>query len=85
MSFHFDLVISTDRGALLRVLALAERRGFAIESIHSRPTPDGRWIEASLGGSSHPRSPAILAKQFERLIEVSSVSVNTPRGVGVRS
>ena len=45
MHYRLDLVLHPAEGALLRVIGMAERRGFAPRAISSAPVAadDGRW------------------------------------------
>ena len=45
MQYRLDLVLHPAEGALLRVIGMAERRGFAPRAISGAPVADddGRW------------------------------------------
>lgn len=92
--FQIQLRLTSERGALLRALALAERRGFAVDHVESLPSRCGRHLDVVLGGSeAPPRSPEVLARQLRRLVEVTSAvpldetaRSDRPRGrLGLRS
>lgn len=72
--FQIELRLLPERGALLRTLALVERRGFPVDHVESAPSPCGRHLDVRLAGTEPPpRPPEILARQLRRLVEVTSV------------
>lgn len=72
--FQFQLRLVPERGALLRALALVERRGFPVDQVESGPSPCGRHLDVRLAGTeAPPRPPEVLARQLRRLVEVTSV------------
>lgn len=73
--FQLQLRLVPERGALLRTLALVERRGFPVDQVESARSSCGRHLDVRLAGSeAPPRSPEILARQLRRLVEVTSVT-----------
>jgi acetolactate synthase-1/3 small subunit/acetolactate synthase II small subunit len=65
-------------GAVIRMLGVVERRGYALRGIAMEEGADG----ASLTMEVEPRDPArrvdVVARQLGRLLEVNSVSIVTP-------
>jgi acetolactate synthase-1/3 small subunit/acetolactate synthase II small subunit len=62
-------------GALIRMLGLVERRGYALRGVAMEEQANG----ASLVLDVEPRDPSrrvdVIARQLDRLIEVNNVSV----------
>ena len=80
-------------GAVLRVLALIERRGHRTGVIEERPHPDGESlnlfvefrVESEAARPCGPRSMTVLARQLERLLEVRHVWVQQASSSSNRS
>lgn len=68
-----QLTVSSRDGALVRVLGLAERRGFTPVCVGVESTETGSYA-MSLGVESD-RPPELLARQLGRLTEVRAVKV----------
>ncbi len=64
-------------GAVVRLLGLVERRGYAVRAVHMEERTDG----ASMTIEVEPRDPArrvdVVARQLHRLVDVNSVSIVT--------
>ena len=64
-------------GAVIRMLGLVERRGYALRAVKMEERTD----EASLTVEVEPRDPArrveVVARQLQRLVDVNSVSIVT--------
>ena len=73
MRYRLDLVLRPAEGALLRVIGMAERRGFSPRAIHGAPDADdqGRW-HLQLEVES-PRSADTLCRQLEKVYDCESV------------
>ncbi|MGA7121047.1 MAG: ACT domain-containing protein [Polyangiaceae bacterium] len=76
-------------GDLERLIGLFRRRAWQVTSLEARVARDGSTmtVHATLEGD---RSPEVLARQVERLIEVESVHLDeseaqVPRLAGVRT
>ncbi len=76
-------------GELERLIGLFRRRAWQVSALEARASRDGSTmtVHATLEGD---RSPEILARQVERLIEVESVHLDeseaqVPRLAGVRA
>ena len=64
-------------GAVVRMLGLVERRGYAVRGVNMEERTDG----ASMTIDVEPRDPArrvdVVARQLHRLVDVNSVSIVT--------
>jgi acetolactate synthase-1/3 small subunit/acetolactate synthase II small subunit len=64
-------------GAVIRMLGLIERRGYALRGIFMEERANG----ASMTIDVEPRDPSrrveVIARQLDRLIEVNNVSIVT--------
>lgn len=64
-------------GAVIRMLGLVERRGYALRAVKMEERTD----DASLTVEVEPRDPArrveVVARQLQRLVDVNSVSIVT--------
>ncbi|KRG72432.1 acetolactate synthase [Stenotrophomonas chelatiphaga] len=81
MQYRLDLVLHPAEGALLRVIGMAERRGFAPRAINGAPDADdhGRWhLQLVVDGS---RPPETLCRQIEKIYDCVSVQVTELQGV----
>lgn len=76
MHYRLDLVLHAAEGALLRVLGLTERRGFATVAIEGAQRPDtghGQWhVALTVHGD---RAPEPLKHQIEKLHDCLSVEI----------
>ena len=74
MRYRLDLVLRPAEGALLRVLGMAERRGFTPLSIEGAQPPDGGdWrLQVTVRGQ---RAPDALQRQIEELYDCLSVEI----------
>ena len=73
MRYRLDLVLRPVEGALLRVIGMAERRGFSPCAIHGAPDADdqGRWhLQLEVEGS---RPADTLCRQLEKVYDCESV------------
>ncbi|HEL3863766.1 TPA: acetolactate synthase [Stenotrophomonas maltophilia] len=69
MQYRLDLVLQPAEGALLRVIGMAERRGFAPRSISGAPdaADDGRWhLQLVVDGQ---RPAETLCRQIEKIYD----------------
>ncbi|WP_282296116.1 MULTISPECIES: ACT domain-containing protein [unclassified Stenotrophomonas] len=76
MQYRLDLVLAPAEGALLRVIGMAERRGFAPRAIAGAPNAadDGRWhLQLVVDGS---RPPETLCRQIEKIYDCVSVRIS---------
>ena len=76
MQYRLDLVLTPAEGALLRVIGMAERRGFAPRAIAGAPNAadDGRWHLQLVVDSTRP--PATLRRQIEKIYDCVSVRIS---------
>jgi acetolactate synthase II small subunit len=80
MQYRLDLVLVPAEGALLRVIGMAERRGFAPRAIAGAPNAadDGRWhLQLVVDGT---RPPETLCRQIEKIYDCVSVRVSALDG-----
>lgn len=81
MQYRLDLVLHPAEGALLRVIGMAERRGFAPRAITGAPVAadDGRWhLQLVVDGQ---RPAETLCRQIEKIYDCVSVQVTAVEGV----
>ena len=81
MTERLQVSFTPGEGALVRMLGLVERRGFALRGVTMSEASAG----ASLDLEVEPRDPSrnidVVARQLERLVDVRSVAIATlPRG-----
>ncbi|WP_422504870.1 ACT domain-containing protein [Stenotrophomonas sp. GZD-301] len=76
MHYRLDLVLMPAEGALLRVIGMAERRGFAPRAIAGAPNAadDGRWHLQLVVDSTRP--PETLRRQIEKIYDCVSVRIS---------
>jgi acetolactate synthase-1/3 small subunit/acetolactate synthase II small subunit len=76
VSGHIEVNFIPGEGAVLRMLGLVERRGFAVRRI----AMDENSTSATLAMDVEARDPLrrldVLSRQLERLIEVRSVAIS---------
>jgi len=75
MRYRLDLVLKPAEGALVRVLGMTERRGFAPRAIQgsSPGTNDGHWtLQLEVDGS---RPAETLRRQLEKMYDCESVDI----------
>lgn len=80
MQYRLDLVLHPAEGALLRVIGMAERRGFAPCAITGAPVAadQGRWhLQLVVDGQ---RPPDTLRRQIEKIYDCISVQVTALEG-----
>ena len=76
MRYQLDLVIRPVDGALLRVIGMAERRGFSPCAINGSPDPAdaGRWhLQLVVEGGTRPAET--LRRQLEKVYDCQSVLI----------
>jgi len=76
MQYRLDLVLQPAEGALLRVIGMAERRGFAPRAIAGAPNAAdaGRWHLQLVVDSTRP--PETLRRQIEKIYDCVSVRIS---------
>jgi acetolactate synthase II small subunit len=74
MRYRLDLVLKPAEGALVRVIGMAERRGFAPRAISGRPDGDGGpWrLQLVVDGQ---RPAETLREQMRKVYDVESVDI----------
>ena len=83
MHYRLDLVLHPAEGALMRVIGMAERRGFAPRAITGAPVAadDGRWhLQLVVDGQ---RPPETLCRQLEKIYDCVSVRLTPVAGTAV--
>ncbi|ALJ29260.1 MULTISPECIES: ACT domain-containing protein [Stenotrophomonas] len=83
MQYRLDLVLTPAEGALLRVLGMVERRGFAPCNIAGsrQPADAGRWhVQLEVSGE---RPPETLCRQLEKVYDCESVRIVPLEPAGV--
>lgn len=76
MHYRLDLVLRAAEGALLRVLGLTERRGFATIAIEGAQRPDAGHAHWHVALTVHgERTPDSLKHQIEKLHDCLSVEI----------
>ncbi len=74
MQYRLDLVLRSAEGALLRVLGLTERRGFATVAIEGAQQPElGEWRLAVTVAGERPPEP--LQYQIQKLHDCLSIEI----------
>ncbi|HBK47066.1 MAG TPA: acetolactate synthase [Xanthomonadaceae bacterium] len=75
MRYRLDLVIKPADGALIRVIGMAERRGFSPRAISGSPdaADAGRWHLQLEVDSSRPAET--LQRQLEKVYDCESVRI----------
>lgn len=74
MRYRLDLVLKPAEGALIRVLGMVERRGFAPHAVNAAHSPeDGRW-QLQLLVDGH-RPPETLRLQLQKVYDCESVRI----------
>lgn len=78
MSERLVVSFTPAEGAVVRMLGLVERRGYAVRGVNMEERGD----RASMTIDLEPRDPArrldVVARQLDRLVDVDSVSIVTP-------
>ena len=74
MRYRLDLVLKPVEGALVRVIGMTERRGFAPRAISGGPDEaDGRWkLQLIVDGS---RPAETLKRQLQKVYDCESVEI----------
>lgn len=65
-------------GAIIRILGLIERRGFALRDLAVQDEDTDGSLVVELSPRDQKRQVDVLARQVGRLIDVKSVSIGTP-------
>ncbi len=68
MASELTIRMRPSEGALLRVLGTIERRGFALNEVHTRSVSDG--VELSMHIDADARPVEVLVRQLNRLYDV---------------
>jgi len=74
---ELSLLIANAEGALVRVLGLIERRGFALGPMQTRMTPQGLRLTLTLSDNGRPAD--VLLRQVKRLCDVREASLDVAR------
>lgn len=65
-------------GAVVRILGLIERRGFALRDLAVQDEDTDGSLVVELAQRDASRQIDVLARQVSRLVDVKSVSIGTP-------
>ena len=76
MSDHIEITFVPGEGAVLRMLGLVERRGFAVRRIAMAEDSSSASIAMDVEARDPLRRLDVLSRQLERLIEVRSVTIS---------
>jgi len=74
MRYRLDLVLKPAEGALVRVIGMAERRGFVPRAINGQPDADGGPWKLQLVVDSQ-RPAETLRLQMQKIYDCESVQV----------
>ncbi len=77
MNHTLRMNIHKVEGALIRLLGLIERRGFAVTAMNAHSDDASQQVEITVHLHSAGRSVDILARQIEKLYDVRSVACLT--------
>ena len=64
-------------GAVVRMLGLVERRGYELRGLTMEELPNGASIVIDVEPRDSSRRVEVVARQLDRLVDVSSVSILT--------
>jgi acetolactate synthase regulatory subunit len=73
-TFTYQLRVKHSEGALVRILGLTRRRRYDVVQLLAYPSPDGDFMDVQMTVRSK-RSGPVLARQLEKLLDVSHVQV----------
>ena len=76
MSDRIEITFVPGEGAVLRMLGLVERRGFAVRGIAMAETSSSASLAMDVAARDPLRRLDVLSRQLERLIEVQSVTIS---------
>src|SRR5690606_22716928 len=80
MHYRLDLVLKPVEGALVRVIGMTERRGFAPRAIQGFPdAADGRW-RLQMVVNSGGRTAETLRRQLQKVYDCESVQISPVDG-----
>lgn len=75
MRYSLSFTLRRRSGALLRSLALAERRGYLISDLDVRPSLSGGHLHVRMNVAAVGRTPSQLVQQLQKLIDVVEAEV----------
>ncbi len=75
--FELSLLLAPTEGALVRVLGLIERRGFALAGVATRNTAQGQQVTVTMPANGRPAD--VLLRQVKRLCDVRAASLDVAR------
>ena len=73
MKYTLRLSVQAAEGAIIRILGLVERRGFALARVDTTSPENNGHLDMELDVVSAGRSIDLLMRQLEKLFDVSSV------------
>ena len=76
MSGRIEISFTPGEGAVLRMLGLVERRGFAVRAIAMGQDASAASLAMDVEARDPLRRLDVLARQLERLIDVRSVAIS---------
>lgn len=78
MNAQLHIRFKPAEGAIIRILGLIERRGFALRDLAVQDEETDGSLVVELAPRDQARQVDVLARQVGRLIDVKSVSIGTP-------
>ena len=79
MSERLVVSFTPAEGAVIRMLGLVERRGYSLLGLAMDERADGACITIDLQPRDASRRVEVVARQLDRLVDVNSVFVATPK------
>ncbi len=79
MSERLIISFTPAEGALVRMLGLVERRGYALRALTMEERPNGASMMIDIEPRDSSRRVEVVARQLDRLIDVNSISILTAR------
>lgn len=77
MSGRVEISFVPGEGAVLRMLGLVERRGFAVRGIAMAEGSSSATLAMDVEARDPLRSLDVLSRQLERLVDVRSVAISS--------
>jgi acetolactate synthase-1/3 small subunit/acetolactate synthase II small subunit len=78
---RLQIRFAPSEGAIVRMLGLVERRGYAVSALAMSGGEEERLLVVDLEPRDPGRHAQVVARQLERLVDVKFVSiVNPPQG-----
>jgi len=78
VSERLKISFTPAEGAVVRMLGLVERRGYALRGLAMEEHSNGASIMIDIEPRDSSRRVEVVARQLDRLIEVKSIAILTP-------